>query len=288
MINFLFQEFRMCKLTCHVTVIGKKKHTCCVTVKATYRIDTFRTGIFNQIHNSLTLLRIITCSNIILWLVQQHIHFLLDRYRLIVELNFICTQNLCTEFCNDIAVNKNDSGCYEFICFTTAAYTCIGKELVKTYRLTRVDILLLIFNTFLNAVFCIWIVIVRMLTIVIIVTTAVVVIAAAMMITTLAWLITCIIIATFTVIVITWAITVVVTLLISAALLITALAWLIACIIITTFTVIVITWAITVVVTLLITTALLITATLLITTTLVTTFTVVITWAIWTLGIVAL
>src|SRR5574344_1106684 len=273
MINFLFQEFRMCKLTCHVTVIGKKKHTCCVTVKATYRIDTFRTGIFNQIHNSLTLLRIITCSNIILWLVQQHIHFLLDRYRLIVELNFICTQNLCTEFCNDIAVNKNDSGCYEFICFTTAAYTCIGKELVKTYRLTRVDILLLIFNTFLNAVFCIWIVIVRMLTIVIAATTAVVVITAALLIA-----------ATTAVVIV------------AAALLITTLAWLITCIIIATFTVIVITWAITVVVTLLITTAtvvvittaLLIAATLLITTTIVTTFTVVITWAIWTLGIVAL
>src|SRR5574344_912124 len=200
MINFLFQEFRMCKLTCHVTVIGKKKHTCCVTVKATYRIDTFRTGIFNQIHNSLTLLRIITCSNITLWLIQQHILFLLDRYRLIVELNFICTQNLCTEFFNDIAVNKNDSGCYEFICFTTAAYTCIGKVLVKTYRLTRVDILLLIFNTFLNSVFCIWIVIVRMLTIVIIVTTAVAVIAAAIVIITAALLI-----AATTVVVITAA-----------------------------------------------------------------------------------
>src|SRR5574344_5048 len=244
MINFLFQEFRMCKLTCHVTVIGKKKHTCCVTVKATYRIDTFRTGIFNQIHNSLTLLRIITCSNIILWLVQQHIHFLLDRYRLIVELNFICTQNLCTEFCNDIAVNKNDSGCYEFICFTTAAYTCIGKELVKTYRLTRVDILLLIFNTFLNAVFCIWIVIVRMLTIVIIVTTAVVVIAAAIVIITAALLIA----ATTAVVVITAALLIAATtavVIVAAALLITTLAWLITCIIIATFTVIVITWAIT-------------------------------------------
>ena len=94
----------MCKLACHFAIVGEKEYTSCVAVQATYWVDTLWASILNEIHNGLTLLWIVACSNIILWLVEKHVNLLLQCYRLIVELNLVATQYLCTQLCNNLSV----------------------------------------------------------------------------------------------------------------------------------------------------------------------------------------
>ena len=47
MINFLLQEFRVCQLGSQITVIRQQEYTSRVTVKTSYRIDTFVASAFH-------------------------------------------------------------------------------------------------------------------------------------------------------------------------------------------------------------------------------------------------
>ena len=148
----------MSKLTCHITIVSEQKHTSCITVETANRIDALRACSLNKIHNCFALLWVITCCNIILWLIQKHIHFLSDCYRLLMELNLICAKNLCSKFGYYLSINRNNSCLDKLICLTTAANASICKELIQTYWFVWIIILLLILNTFLQTVFCIWII----------------------------------------------------------------------------------------------------------------------------------
>ena len=119
MIYLLLQELRVSKLRSKVTIVSEKQYTCCVTVKTTYRIDTLWTCILNEIHNNLTLLRIVGSCNIVLWLVEEHVNLLLESYRLIVEHDGICAEYLCSELCYYLSVYGYYSCLDEVISLTT-------------------------------------------------------------------------------------------------------------------------------------------------------------------------
>ena len=157
-INLLLQELRMSQLRSQVTIVGQKKHTCCITVETTYRIDTLRTNVLYEVHHSLALLRIITGCNIILRLVEQYVYLLLQSYRSVVELHLIGTKDLCTQLGNNLTIDCYQTCLDELISLTARAYTSIGEELVQAQWLCWVDVLLLIFDTLLHAILSIWIV----------------------------------------------------------------------------------------------------------------------------------
>ena len=157
-INLLLQELRVSKLRSQVTIVGQEKYTCCITVETAYRIDTLRTNILYEVHHSLALLRIIAGCNIILWLVEQYVYLLLQRYRSVVELHLIGTKDLGTQLGNYLTIDSYQTSLDELISLTARANTSIGEELVQAQWLCWVDVLLLIFDTLLHAILSIWIV----------------------------------------------------------------------------------------------------------------------------------
>ena len=158
MVNLLLEELRVSELTCQVAIVGEEKNTCCVAVETAYRIDSFAACILHEFHHSFALLRIITCSDIVLWLVKNHINFLFEGNELVVEVDCIGTLNLCSEFCNDFTVYLHHTCLNELVCLTTRANTCISKELVQADWCIWVLDIFLIFDTFFLRVLGIWIV----------------------------------------------------------------------------------------------------------------------------------
>ena len=118
-VNLLLQELGMCELRSHFTIVGKQQHTCCIAVKASNRIDTFRASIAHEIHHGLTILRILTGRNISLRLVKQNVHLLLNLHCVVVEKHHIRTQNLCAQFRNHLSVDRNHTSFDVFIGITT-------------------------------------------------------------------------------------------------------------------------------------------------------------------------
>jgi hypothetical protein len=149
MIDLLFQILRMSELRCHISIVGKQEYTCCITIKASYWIDTLWTCALDKIHDSLTLLRIITGGDIVLRLVKQHIDLLLGSNRSVVEHHGIGAHNLGTQFGNHLTIDRHDSCLDELVSLSTAAYTGVSQELIQTNGLVGIVILLLIFYTLL-------------------------------------------------------------------------------------------------------------------------------------------
>ena len=246
MVDLLLEELRMCKLRSQIAVVGEQEHTGGVAVETSYRIDALGAYVLNQIHYGLALLRVVACSNAILRLVEQHVHFLLKIYRLIVEFDFVGALYLCSEFGNYFTVNRHNACLDELVSLTARANAGVGKELVETYRLVGIDVLLLILDTLLHAILSIGIIIGRTLTIAatLLITAALLVsalliaatllIAALTLIATLALLIATLLVAALLLvvaflIVVAWTIALLRTLLIATlALLIATLALLIA------------------------------------------------------------
>ena len=163
MIDLLLQIFRMGQLGSQITIIRQQKNTGCIAVKASYGIDTLWTSILHKIHHSLTLLGIVTRRHVILRFVQQDVYLLLNLDRLVVEHHRIGAQYLGSQFRHDLTIDGDNASLDEFICLTTTANTCIGKELVQTKRLVRINVDLLVLDTLLHAIFSIRIVVSRML-----------------------------------------------------------------------------------------------------------------------------
>ena len=157
-IYLLFQELRVSQLRSQVTIVGQQEYTCCVTVETTYRIDTLRAYILYEVHHSLALLRIVAGCHVILWLVEQYIYLLLQRYYCIVELHLVGAKNLGTQLGNYLTIDSYQTSLDELISLTARADTSIGKELIQAQWLCWVDILLLVFDTLLHAILSIWIV----------------------------------------------------------------------------------------------------------------------------------
>ncbi len=155
MVYLLLEELRVGQLRCQLAVIGKKEHACGVAVKTSDRVYALRAGVFHQIHDSLALLRIIACGHIILRLVEQHIHFLLERNRLVVEHDLVCAQHFRAEFGHNLAVYSHHTCLYEVVSLTTGAYAGVCEIFVEAYRFVRIYVRLLVLNTFLHAVLCV-------------------------------------------------------------------------------------------------------------------------------------
>ena len=155
----------MSKLAGQITIIGEQQHTCSIAVETSYRIDTLRTNILHEVHDCLTLLWIIAGSNIILRLVQQHINLLFQRNRTAVELHNISTEHLGTQLLYYIAINSNSTCLDKVISLATTAYAGISQVFVQANRLIGINMLFLILDTFLQAIFCIGIIIGSTLTV---------------------------------------------------------------------------------------------------------------------------
>ena len=158
MIDLLLEELRMRQFAGKLTVVGQQQHTGGVAVQTAYRIDALRTCVLHEIHHSLALLRIITGSDVVLRLVEQHIYFLLKCDRLIVELHDIGAEHLGAELCDDLVIDRHHTCLDELISFTTRADAGVGQIFVQTDRLVRVDVLLLVLDTLLQAILSIGIV----------------------------------------------------------------------------------------------------------------------------------
>ena len=82
-----------------------------------------------------------------------------------MELHLVGTQNLCSEFSDNLPVDRHYACLYELVSLAAAANTGVGEELIKTYRLCRVYVLFLIFDAFLQAVLCVRVIVGRALTV---------------------------------------------------------------------------------------------------------------------------
>ncbi len=160
-IYFLLEELRMSQLAGQVTVICQQKHTCGIAVETSNRIDSLRAGILYEIHDSLTLLRVVTCCNMVFRFVEQDINLFLQRNRLVVELYFIRAQYFGSKFGHCLSIDCDHTSQNELISLTTAAYSGIGKELVQTHRFHRIIVLFLILNALLHAILGIGIIVSR-------------------------------------------------------------------------------------------------------------------------------
>ena len=194
MVNLLLEELGVCELRGEVAVVGEEKHAGGVAVESAYGVDALRTYVLDEVHYGLALLWVVACGDAILRLVEQDINLLLKGYGLVVELYFVGAHYLCSEFCYSFAVHCHHSCLYEFIGFATAAYACVGEELVETDGFVRVEVLLFIFYALFQAVFCIGIVAGGMLTLIALLVAAVVVVASLTLVasaveSSLAWLI---------------------------------------------------------------------------------------------------
>lgn len=185
MVDLLLEELRMCKLRSQIAIVGEQEHTGGVAVETSYGIDALGAYVLNQIHNCLALLGIVACCHAVLRLVEQHVHFLLKIYRLIVEFDFVGALYLCSEFGNYFTVNRHNACLDELVSLTARANTGVGKELVETYRLVGIDVLLLILDTLLHAILSIGIIIGRTLTIAALLIAATLLITAALLVSAL-------------------------------------------------------------------------------------------------------
>ena len=142
----------MSQFRCQVTVICQQQYTCGITVQTPYRIDTLLASTFHEIHHRLTFLRVIRSRYAIFRLIKQYIDLTLNIYRLIVELHFIRTLHLRTQFRYDFTI-------YRYNSCTTRADTCIRKELVQTNRFIRISQQFFVLDLLLHAIFCIRVVV---------------------------------------------------------------------------------------------------------------------------------
>ena len=103
-INLLLQELRMCQFRSQITIVRQQQHTCSVTVQTTYRINTLIASTLHQIHYCTTCLRIIRGSHSVFRLIQQDINLTFNAHHLIMELHFVSTFDLSSEFCNHYSI----------------------------------------------------------------------------------------------------------------------------------------------------------------------------------------
>ena len=151
-VDLLLAVFGMRQFGCQVTIVGQKQHTGGVAVKASNGVDALTTCVFHQVCHFVTFLRIIGSGNAVLGFVEQHVHFLLAAYCLVVELDDVSRENLGTEFAYYLTIYGNHSGLNEIVGLTTRANTCVGEEFVQTNRLRRVFVFLFILHAFLRRI----------------------------------------------------------------------------------------------------------------------------------------
>ena len=118
-VDLLLEELRMSELGCQVTVVGQQKDARGVTVETPHRIDALRTSILDEIHDRLALLRVIGRGDVVLGLIEQDVDLLLLSNGLVVETDFVGTENLGTQFGDDIAIDGNDTSLDELVGLAT-------------------------------------------------------------------------------------------------------------------------------------------------------------------------
>ena len=160
-IDLLLEILGMGELRGEVSIIGEQKHTGGVAVETSYRVDALGACVLDQIHDGLTLLRVVTGGDIVLGLVEQDVDFLLDDDGLVVELDLIGAEDLGSELGDHLSVDGDDAGLDELIGLATAADASISQELVQTYGLVGVVVDLLVLDALFQAVLCIGVVVSR-------------------------------------------------------------------------------------------------------------------------------
>ena len=139
-IDFLFVVLRMGKFRSQVAIVGKQHYTGSVAVEASYGVNTFAAGIFNQIKYCQFGVCIFRGGYTVFGLIEQQVNFALRAYRLIVKHHFIGRQYFCAKFCDDFTINRNYTSLYVFVSFTTGANTGIGQKFVQSNRFIGINI----------------------------------------------------------------------------------------------------------------------------------------------------
>ena len=152
MINLLLQILGVGELAGQFTVIGEKQHTRGVAVKTANGIHTFAAGTLDEVHHGLAVLGIIASGDIVLGLVEQDVHLLLDGDRLVMEHHMVGTLHLGTQLGDNHTVYRYHTSLDIGVGLTATAHTCIGKEAVQTDGCIRIYMGFLVFNLFLHAV----------------------------------------------------------------------------------------------------------------------------------------
>ena len=111
-IYLLLEELGMGQLASQLAVVGEQEHTHSVAVKTTHGVDALGASVLDEVHHGLALLGVIHCGDIVLGLVEQHVHLLLDGHGLVVELHLVGAQHLGTQFGHYLAVD-GDHACLD-------------------------------------------------------------------------------------------------------------------------------------------------------------------------------
>ena len=88
-IYLLLEELGMGQFASQLAVVGEQKHTNRGAGKTTHGVDALGASVLDEVHHGLALLGVIHCGDIVLGLVEQHVHLLLDGHGLVVGLHLV-------------------------------------------------------------------------------------------------------------------------------------------------------------------------------------------------------
>ena len=152
MVYLFLEVLGMCQFGSQVAIVGEQEHTGGIAVQTANGIDALAAGVLHQFHHGLAVLGVIACGNVVLGLVQEHIHLLLHVDGLVVEHHLVAALHLGAEFGYNNTVHLYHTSLNEGICLATAAYTGIGEIAVQTYGFVWIVVLLLVLYLLLHAV----------------------------------------------------------------------------------------------------------------------------------------
>ena len=99
----------MCKFSCQITIICKKKNSCCCLIKPSNRINSFRTAFTDKLKYCMLSMRIFNSRNIIFWLIHKDIYLLFSRKSFILISDIIIISDFCSKISYQFPINSYKS-----------------------------------------------------------------------------------------------------------------------------------------------------------------------------------
>lgn len=146
MVDFLLNVLRMCELGGQLSVVSEQKYASSHSVKTTHRVDALIACTFNQVHDSFTVLGVVTGGHAVLGFVEQDIAFLFQSHDLAVIFYDIAIFDFGTKLGYWFTVNSNQALRNEFIGFAARTNSGIGHIFVQPQFIVRAHDRLLILH----------------------------------------------------------------------------------------------------------------------------------------------
>ena len=118
-VHLLLEELRMRQLRREVAVVGQEQHAGGVAVESSHGVYALGACVLHEVHDGLALLRVIACGDVVLGLVEQHVHFLLESHGLVVELHLVRAHHLRAQLGHHIAVDRHHACLYALVGFAS-------------------------------------------------------------------------------------------------------------------------------------------------------------------------